>query len=349
MTSSLNDKLKNDITHRYALFSREEDGHVNTVIDSFMPNLIAMKLNGQDNRALRELRLMPSTKYAISEYFANMTSTRQLPIQYMVEMLGFKKAKLKSLLLKVKSKKQKMIMVGFGGTNANTWWWLSKMAEWTGIINIFDTIAVVDDDSVELHNILRFPFDLNNMSGHDTFKTSMFNNHAQLTKKYIAKKDLFPCSILDLTNEWIGIGARSPANAIRYSEDNAISFIDLENTFIFGAPTIRSRSELYDMKFIAATHGDNHCSMTICPEVDNGLLTESYGMIRLNTFFMNHVRMAIGLLEFIASDDPEKWAEKNKRIFEYNFKKAVDNNELCKTEKNIFFHTEHSGNLQDLE
>lgn len=353
MRQTLKKKLSEDIIHRYALFGRQEDGHMNPVIDSYVPKIIAMKLKGQENGVRLALNNLPSTKYAISEYFANSTETRQLPFKYMSEILGFKQVDIKKLLNKVKSKNHRMIMIGFGGTNANVWWWLSKMCEWTGIINVFEEIAVVDDDDIELHNILRFPFDLSTMNGSNgsTKKIHMFNNHAQLTKNYSKKNSRFPCQVSTCVSS-IFIGSEVDINErsdlLEHEGHPQRAYKINDNTFIFGAPTLETRNKLADTKFIAATHGDDHCSMTICPEVDTGLLIESYGMIRLNTFFMNHIRMSIALLEFLASDDENKWTEKNNRIFEYDFKKAVDEGLMHKTEKTIFFDTNHDGRFEEI-
>ena len=339
MTESFSNNLKEQIELRYAMFDREQNGNMNIVIDSYAPKM--MVIGDMQNNINR----IPSTAYAISDYIANSLNVRQLPLQYMLEILGFKKSHIKQLLLKTKDKKMNMIFSGFGGTGVNTWHWLSKMMEWTGVINLFDNVAVYDDDDIEISNILRFPIDLNK-SVHSTKKVGMFKDYTRMSKnKATIREKRFPPKSYPVEMNPM-IEKLEPVvndDGVTISRKTFLT----KNTFIYGAPDLDSRAEFSHMKFIAGTHGDDGCSLVINPEVDATLQVESYGLIRLNSFFMNQLRMAIGLLEFLSADDVDKWNTPNETVFSFNFKDFIMNNEQGKTEKTIHFQIEHDGLMQD--
>lgn len=69
--------------------------------------------------------------------------------------------------------------------------------------------------------------------------------------------------------------------------------------------------------FIGATHANTSCSLWLNPKQDQDIQVESYGMIQLGGFFMNQLRLAIGLLEVLASE--QNLAEQDKSLLRYEF------------------------------
>lgn len=104
----------------------------------------------------------------------------------------------------------------------------------------------------------------------------------------------------------------------------------MDDYIFYGAPDIETRELLAqdDWKFISATHGDNYCQLYIKPEQDSSLQVESYGMINLSVFFMNHVKMTISFLELLASNTD---LTKSAQVMEYSFAKEYSNGRTIKT------------------
>ena len=69
--------------------------------------------------------------------------------------------------------------------------------------------------------------------------------------------------------------------------------------------------------FIAATHANTSCSLWLNPKQEQDIQVESYGMIQLGAFFMNQLRMAIGLLEVLATRT--NFSEQDQNLLTYEF------------------------------
>ena len=338
-TKYFNTYLTGQISNRYAIFEKKTDKKSNVVIDSYIPKMMVDELTGLS------LEPIPQTAYTISAFFAEKYGIRQLNIETLLEVLGYNKAEINKLFVAVKKQKLNMIFAGLGGTGANTFHWLSEMMVYTGQTNLFQNVSVYDRDKVELTNLLRFPFSVTNIESKYGKKTEMFSNYGRLSAN--------PPYVL---SEFLQLNSRS--TSLRTTRDPSLENIILsqkegettlytsvprENTFIYGAPDLESRKRFENFKFISATHGDDECSLIIKPLIDTSLQTESYGLIRLSSFFMNQLRMAIALLEFLAADDEKKWDTPAEEVFTFNFKQYIDAGNGKLKNKTINWTLEHDG------
>lgn len=288
-------------------------------IDSEMGQFYHSTINnvGQE----KYIEFFKTKDFAISEAFANRFGIRKVPIETLVKVLGFNKEMISTLFNETAKKKLDIIFVGFGGTGVNTFHWLSELAAWCDMQEIFINGVVMDADTIDFTNILRFPMDMNKYHQRSTsvqrgiievmYKTNLATNYAGLFKRLTKLNNRLASSSLNDVLYDLGIN-RNKKNMNKVSAN--------QNTVFYGAPDIPTRDMLSDVRFIAATHGDNECSLHIRPKVDTQLQQESYGMIQLNVFFMNQLRMAIGLLEILAREDFSKVIdEQDNEIFNFNF------------------------------
>ena len=349
----LRNHIAYEIATRYSTFNRAKDGTSNLIIDSYAPRaFIEQMLRGRSPD-------FTSTSYTLSEYFSNYFGVREMPIEMACEVLGFNKTQIKRLLIDVKKQKLHMIFTGFGGTGTNTAHWLSKLMVWTGQVNLFTGVTVYDADLIETSNLLRIPFDTNNIMNADGKKVKMFSNYGRLSAKtpnLLVKNLKFTWSkYRSQPTDWTKESLERDNPNPNYDKDARSGSMNsretikeymqqpADNTFFYGAPDLESRENFKDLKFISATHGDDECSLIIKPLIDTSLQVESYGLIRLSAFFMNQLRMAIALLEFLAADDEKKWDTPAEEVFLFNFKNYIEAGNGEVKDKKLTWQLDHDG------
>jgi len=293
---------------------------------------------------------LPATAYCISEWFSNMTGVRQLPFKMMLQTLGVSDKELKETVLKVKRKKLHLCFVGFGGTGTNTYHWLTKILDHTGNVNLFDQVTVYDKDKIDFTNLLRIPFDTSSRTAND--KVDLFDNRNKLSNRTFKTSNSFikPIAFESASGRNESQQRLYKSANVTYNEElvrHVKTFTPHDNVIFYGAPDLTTREQMTiaNFNFINATHGDDDCSLMLKPEIDTSLQTESYGMIRLTTFFFNQLAMTIGLLKFLAHDDEDKWTYEGE-IFSFNFKNFVNDNKVGKADKILTFQVNHGGTIE---
>ena len=337
------DHLSEQIRTRYAMLDRPTNGLSNVVIDSFIPRMLYQaKFNIPEARRLLNA---PKTAVCISQWFSNMFGIKQASTEQLCRILGYDKKDLRKLMEKVKKKRKHLCFIGYGGTNVNTIHWLNEIAELTNTINIFKETTVFEPERAEISNLLRFPLDpVKSLNG-----TRGLSDHS-FTK---ASKLMLLGSQLDRVSKEIPnvypLFLSIEENSIYGLKQNTID-VELKDkdTIIYGAPGISTRSDLAKYgNFISATHGDDSCQLFLNPEQDQEIQVESYGIIQLGSFFMNQLRLAIGLLETIARDDIDYTAQ-DVTLMEYTFngvsEKATDRHYQFQNSFNGLIMTEQRAN-----
>ena len=138
-----------------------------------------------------------------------------------------------------------------------------------------------------------------------------------MAQKLSAKKPVFFHTFLNKEK----IGYRDTDSFFSCIWDRDIGeyiFTTKPNTIIYGAPSLSARAEMTEFgNFIAATHANTSCSLWLNPKQEQDIQVESYGMIQLGAFFMNQLRMAIGLLEVLATRTD--FTEQDQNLLTYEF------------------------------
>lgn len=294
---------------RYALFNRPISGLSNIVMDNYAPKIICN--TNFNEQSLASLKL-PKTIYTISPWFASLLGANKIETEQLCRILGYSAKDLKALVTKVKQKDLAITFVGYGGTNINTIHWLTEILKLTKAVNLFSYVEIFEPEDAEISNLLRFPKDPNlNYSGAPYFGPSKLRLLDKLELNLLSRK--------------LPLIRRGRLEIVRYTESRSFTYdasarkrFTKLNHVVYGAPGINTRIELSEAgRFISATHSGNSCSMWLNPTQDADLQVESYGLIQLTPFFMNQLRMAIGLLEILASD--QDLTEKDKELLNYSF------------------------------
>lgn len=359
--------LANQIRTRYAMFERPRNGLSNVIIDSFAPRCL---INGQFTQVGSINALQPTkTMVAISPWFSKLFGVKQVPAEQLCRILGYDQKTLKGLINSVKIKQYDMMFIGYGGTNVNTIHWLNQIMEFTNSINLFENVHVYEPEDAEFSNLIRFPknpldcteFTQPNQTQEQSTKSVNHQAHQRKASKLdLIGSDLNRLTKRDFTlrKDFYKVRANQSHSGIFHKttpvlDENKKIKTDEQgnrkfetqvaspNKVIYGAPGLRTREELSKYgHFISATHSDAGCRLDLNPAQDLNLQVESYGVIQLSSFFMNQLRMAIGLLETLASDDLDLM-EKDKELLAYSF----DGKRKMKTDREYNFQLEHSGNI----
>lgn len=256
-----------------------------TVMDTFVP-FLAINSVTDDHTGFSE-----SSKrlVAISPLTADLLNIPRIPLSTLLtRVLSHDLDNIKNLLLSIKKLNLTVVFAGTGGTGINTICWLSEICSLFGISDLFYDIHVFEKDFVDFSNIFRFPLPL-----------SVFTS---ITSPTLHKTELVKRQLKDLSN-------------CVYFHDRFIETLDdlpsillngtiaADNVVFYGAPSITNRNFLSSLgSFISATHANNTASLYINPIADDSLQVETYGLIQLNSFFINQISMAIGFLEILSTN-----------------------------------------------
>jgi len=327
---SINQYLTSQINTRYAMKARPASGLANIVVDTYFPlSLIANRFNMSEFNNYR----LPSTATAISPFIARAFGVKQIPIADLCTVLGYTRKHLVELVTAVRKQQYTMTFIGYGGTNTNTIHWLNSIMQYTDSANLFKSVNIFEYDNIEFSNLLRFPIDPTSVL------TSTIRND-------INKLDLLGNQLSRLSNNVPSINKQRLRtngyiqNVFKSIDDNTTVPLT-DKHIVYGAPGLATREELSNIGgFISATHGDSSCSLYLNPSHNLTLQVESYGVIELNTFFMNQLRLAIGLLETLANPDFDPQA-RDLNLLSYEF----DGNPVLPTARKYNFQISQSSNV----
>ena len=311
------------LAHRYAVL--DKPGKVrNLIVDSFLPQyFIKHKFNLENIQ--EEFRNISSTATMIHRGFARMLGIRELPLDDMLAMVGYTKERITELLTNVRAKKLNIAFAGYGGVGTNTVYWLTELCNMSNIQGLFNKIIISDFDRLSLDNVFRMPNPFKTFSALK-HKDMIFNDpNSRYTRTAYCENSLYKTQTIP-TDSFKALSTKAPYYGTRPLDGSTFNenHIDhLYNWIVYGAPDIESRKlfskalnrdfperpNYYDncladhiKAFISATHGDDNCGLVINPsylENESNLMMESYGIIQLNVFFFNQLKLAISFLEVL--------------------------------------------------
>lgn len=342
--------IEESIRHRYFFISSSQERNSNfldqrnLVIDTMLPEIM-FKNNLDIEKINRNFQnssnLFTKTTYAISPLTASVLGCKQIPIEHLCRILGYTKENIKSMMNVVKNRSFSFVFVGTGGTGNNTAIWLSKMLDMCNLPFLFERVYAFEKEAAELHNLLRFPKDPYTITIDTGIFSSMINDETKKNKCNIIAGELrslsknIPCCFERYIAEsessqnypTLVFDRETTTEPVLDKDGKTIDFesvtktLPARNTIFYGAPSINTRENLSKIgNFISATHASNNCNIYINPEQDSSIQVESYGMIQLTPFFMNQIRMAIGLLEILSADNVYELLKlKDHSFLEYKF------------------------------
>ena len=341
--------LEESIRHRYFLTSVTGAPYLdqrNMVVDTMLPQSLFtshMDLEKTNRLFQSSQNINTKTAYAISPLTAAAYGCKQIPIEHLCRVLGYTKDNIKSMMNIVKNRALNFVFVGAGGTGNNTAIWLSKMLDMANLPFLFQNVYVFEKEAAEIHNLLRFPKDPYSITvdtgvfGGIQHESENAKNKCHIIaselrslskatpvcyERYIANNNessnSYPSNVFSITSETVEVLDEN-GETVDFETKNVIK--PKASTVFYGAPDITTRQNLSNVgSFISATHASNGCNIYINPEQDAMIQVESYGMIQLTPFFMNQLRMAIGLLEILSADNVYELLEmKDHSFLAYEF------------------------------
>lgn len=287
-TYSFANHLCTQIHTRYYRPNYIKDAHLTTfktVLDTYLP---FFAISSVSSSASSYTDNEPSKYSAISPLTADLLNIPRISINtILTKILRKDLSHINNLIKSIKKQKVTLIFAGTGGTGINTICWLTEICNLLGHSNIFSEIHVFEKDYVDFSNIFRFPLPLSayiTPQQGSLHKTELVRKPLTTLSDIIYYHDNFIESLNDIPSILLDGSVAQP------------------NTVFYGAPSIANRNFLSSLgSFISATHANNTASLYANPIADDSLQVETYGLIQLNSFFINQISMAIGLLEMIAT------------------------------------------------
>lgn len=336
------------ISHRYAVLEKPSKLR-NLIVDSFLPQYLIKNKFSLD-KMKNDFKSISSSATMIHRGFARMLGIRELPLDDMLNMLGYTKERITQLLTNVRAKKFNIAFAGYGGVGTNTIYWITEMCNMSNVQGLFNKIIVVDTDELSIDNVIRMPnpFIQERINYQSDLSDYMQNNYSSRRnyRHSIAKVKTIP------TNSLKALSTKTPYIEKMRLYGYAFNDTHVEKIYdwiVYGAPDINSRKEFSQVRntprsdlhsyadvlykehvkaFISATHGDNDCSLVINPEyseTEANLMVESYGIIQLNVFFFNQLKLAISFLEVLEKYTSDELSQINDEEFLNNY--SIVNNQ----------------------
>jgi hypothetical protein len=315
-----------EIARRYASF--RNNSTKNLLIDSTLPWLF-INYHFNLNYIKDYLDHLPKTASFIHRGFANYFGKRAVPIDVLVSMLNYDMNTIKENLLKIKDKQLNFIFVGIGGTGMNALNWMYELCNYNNIIGLFKKVHIYEPETPTLDNILRYPGEFTTLND---VLVNQFNNNVSdaLTHSTNMTEVLPVCRTLYKANmiptKYLDVLSKTSPNINTYRLPFYYLSTLEKNSIFYGAPDIETRQAFtkyrnnYNCKtaFITGLHGNDSCSLMINPiykEGETNLLVESYGIIQLNVFFLNQIKMCIELINLLANKDINELREIEDEVY----------------------------------
>ncbi len=277
MRIDIDNHIKENIRHRYFVDSGfDYDKRGKSIVDKFFPSFFVYDHNISKNAAF------------ISKFLSIYTGNKHIPFKELLKCF-IDDTKLLELLIKVKSKKHRITLVGYGGMGINLIHFLSLMCDQVDIKYIFRSLKIYEGDNLSFSNTFRIYKDItrypSTISPHN--KLNLFNEY-NLSKEIRLVKQ-------------------------RFGEDNLA-----DGELYIGAPDFTTRDILQKHNFIFMGHKDDSVVLVSRPLVNDALTIESYGSINLATFFLNLIAATLQLLQYLGTRDNNETLPENTLVYRYS-------------------------------
>jgi hypothetical protein len=212
-----------------------------------------------------------------------LTGADVIPFEDFISLAGITEGKLEEIgnnLRKIKSKRLRLVVIGFGGAMVNSLYFMNKFSEMSSLSDIFGALYIYEDDMLDITNAPRIYPDLSKI------------HHSNSKPK--CKLDMI-YSLLPALRDY-----PSPYD-MRFRERNVLEHGN--GSIYLGAPDFATRKILEDKNFLFLGHAGNELQIFKTPIVDATMTTETYGSIDTTVFFYNMLLGTIELIDILANQD----------------------------------------------
>jgi hypothetical protein len=262
---TLGTQLKENIKSRYLLTDQPYKGFMDITIPHQLHENI--ELGG---------------KY-IAPNLAMLGDGEAIPFKEFLKLQGITKAQLTELtavLNRLKERQIVLVSLGYGGISSNVLHFMDLLCKETGVTNIFKRLAIYEEDTITLMNILRMYKDTSTTLCEPGIanKLNGFNEKHLCTPENLFLQDFM------------------------FIKEHYDEVKDREDVRYFGACDFDTRKFLEDAPFYFTGHSGNDVSIIVRPQVNTELMVETYGQINLATFFSNVLALTIELFVQLSND-----------------------------------------------
>ena len=296
MRLSIGNHIKESIKHRYfvdAAFDYDKRGK--SIVDKFFPSFFVYDHNISKNAAF------------ISKFLSVYTQSKHIPFGELLRCFT-DDASLRRLLAKVKSKKHRISLIGYGGMGINLVHFISLMCERVDIKHIFRSLKIYEEDNLSFSNTFRIYKDITRYPS-----TISAQNKLKLFDETNLSKEI------KLVNS-------------RFNTDH----LHKDELYI-GAPDFATRDILREYNFIFTGHKDDSVVLVSKPLVNDAMTIESYGSINLATFFLNLIAVTLELLKQLGEFGNRATLPENTLLYKYSILEDQKRTECLNTHLKIYY------------
>lgn len=346
-TDEIEHSIQKDFEDRYSNRRSEDDFRKYNLKDTFVGYNFWIYLMPRSNYKVD----IAKRDRVLSPLLSTMSGFPLVPDKDIVAYLGETKTSLARMFRTLAQKEYTLTFLGVGGTTLNFLYWTDLLLKYANKSKIFRNTLFFDEDSLELHNLPRIPFDITrkyklyypfsrmlgvnnivetkidgkeNLIDSKFLKANVFTNDSNklLDKSPIPKLSIIPYEVIDRISKRTYDSSSSCFSKRWSGQEHQQERVG--SNIYFGSPDIETRDKLFNNlanDFLCVTHNNNYIQLTLNPEPVNIPLIENYGVIDLNVFFLNQLKVTLSTLRYLAyryEDDRYKEKKEEKIIFSRN-------------------------------
>ena len=306
---NLNKHLSMSFITRYAFIAPQDRHSVfnkknkKLLLDNYIPYIFSRDLGYQSNilAAMSSYVERYRTKdFTLSRFFERWLRLKRIPLEQQLKNLGYNLKDIKKDLLAVKKKKLDIVSIGYGGMMCNVFENLIELCEILNMNNIFHSISIFEQETLEASNMLR----LNTAESFSLFTDNSIINRSNNTRLILGK--------LSLINRGKLVSLASTSLRLHNSYFRLNEFLhtnhknlDPYHCVYIGAPDFETRqifAKKY-LRFLALLHQNDNVSIIAKPIANTASQVETYGSIKLAQFFMNCLVATVEFIKILATRD----------------------------------------------
>lgn len=306
---NLNKHLSMSFITRYAFIAPKDRSAVfgkknkKLLLDNYIPYIFSRDLGYQSNilaDMTSYVERFRTKDFTLSRFFERWLRLKRIPLEQQLKNLGYNLKDIKKDLLAVKKKKLDIVSIGYGGMMCNVFENLIELCEILNMNNIFHSISIFEQETLEASNMLR----LNTAESFSLFTDNSIINRSNNTRLILGK--------LSLINRGKLVSLASTSLRLHNSYFRLNEFLHMNHKNLdpyhcvyIGAPDFETRqifAKKY-LRFLALLHQNDNVSIIAKPIANTASQVETYGSIKLAQFFMNCLVATVEFIKILATRD----------------------------------------------
>lgn len=306
---NLNKYLSMSFITRYAFIAPKDKYSVfnktnkRLLLDNYVPYLFSKDGEYKDNLLAdmsSYVERFRTKDFTLSRFFERWLKLKRIPLEQQLKNLGYNLKDIKKDLLAVKKKKLDIVSIGYGGMVCNVVENLIELCEILNMTNIFHSISIFEQETLEASNMLR----LNTAESFSLFTDNSIIHRSKNTRLILGKLNLInrgKLSSLASTSLMLSNNYFILNEFLHTNHKN----LDPYHCIYIGAPDFETRQAFARkyLRFLALLHQNDNVSIIAKPIANTASQVETYGSIKLAQFFMNCLVATVEFIKILATRD----------------------------------------------